>query len=128
MDLLSLLVVIVSLGLVGIAVYDKAWGNLTLAERKRRRGRLTVLRRLNGWQRIGVVISGLWILCFSAVTLVMIIESITDKDRITTSGDIAAMLAFLIGGSLIPVIAFWLIAFVIIQVIRWVIAGFRNQN
>ena len=107
-------------------------------------------RRLNGWQRIGVVLSALWILIVSgyaifelmqgpnsAMLFVQMVVSKTQEPVSALAGnqfrDLVPVEAQLRYGRLIivvimPVAVGWVLASGLVWTIRWIAGGFRSND
>ncbi len=110
--------------------------------------------RLNGWQRIGVALSVVWILSVSGCgaleyvqegkptyffvdTVMVQLPPATNLDRPDRSlsheevfgrADRHFRVDRLIVILLVPVVLFWALAYVCIFVVRWVAAGFKKNG
>jgi hypothetical protein len=108
-----------------------------------------MIRRLNGWQRLGIVLSVLWIAAvfayalvelsrgpFSAKLLTEIVPSTTRESiKPSVKGDsdvvlapveprlIAVRIAIAVA---VPVVAGWSFVYLLVLVARWIGAGFRK--
>jgi hypothetical protein len=77
-----------------------------------------LLEKLNGWQRIGVIVSALWTLvcCYGFVLLACSVsEGMAAKDVCLFTGIIVGLI--LLG---------WLAGFSVIWSVRWVYKGFHR--
>jgi len=96
--------------------------------------------RLNGWQRIGVILSALWIvfilsfavyeLRFGSRYLLFIgpvtFESFTIyQDKMEWS---RILLGRVVATALLPIPFFWLVAYGFVYALRWVSKGFKNDR
>jgi len=106
--------------------------------------------RLGGWQRIGIVLSALWILAVaayavfelasgpdSAMLLIQMVVSKTGEPITVLDGnayrDLVPVEPKLLVGRLlialfVPVVTAWVLAYACAWAVRWVIAGFRRNG
>lgn len=72
--------------------------------------------RLNGWQRIGVVVSLAWM---GLVAVVVVME--LARVGAPTEREVLIIVGLLFG----PVLALWFGGYALVAIVRWVAAGFR---
>lgn len=111
------------------------------------------MNRINGWQRIGIVLSVAWVLSvggYGAFEHVKGGETYyfvdTVKVNLPQAKDLVGHGPFsdeevfgyrierhfkfdrLIAAMLVPVALFWVLAYICVYVARWIMAGFRKNN
>jgi hypothetical protein len=109
----------------------------------RRVGRVAMRFRLNGWQRIGIVLSVVWMLvgalwahhflfapvyeadskCRSAVTDLTFCDGIY-KRQMAIARQISPTITVL---TLAPIPIVWVLAYALVSLVRWIRAGFKRE-
>ena len=111
--------------------------------------------RLNGWQRIGVVISVVWVLSVggcgaleqvreghstyyfvdTVIVPVPPVKELNRPGRLLSDEEFLGLrtehhfrVDRLIAAMLVPVALFWVLAYACVFVVRWVAAGFRKNG
>ena len=105
--------------------------------------------RLNGWQRLGVIASCIWLLATSALVLaqtsagpgtsIQLVETVVAKTgepaaalRANPFGDFVpitnrVMVGRTLAVAFLPIALSWLFAYLCIWVVRWVAKGFKQN-
>jgi hypothetical protein len=73
--------------------------------------------KLNGWQRIGVVLSALWLL------IVLVFVALNVSDAVGTHWVRGTLVAVFL-----PILAFWVVAYAALFAFRWVRSGFSGNS
>ena len=87
--------------------------------------------RLNGWQRIGVVLTGAWlVVCFSGL-VIGLIAAIRDCHT-PALYDCHFMkpieVTIFVGFTVVPPAALWLVGALLLKLARWIAAGFAETR
>lgn len=90
--------------------------------------------RLNGWHRLGVIASCIWLLAtlaliilqfhFGAGTVIQLVETVVAKTGAAPTVLVGRSLLF----AIFPVIAGWVIVYLCVWAARWVARGFKKTS
>ena len=93
-----------------------------------------MIKQLNGWQRIGVIVSVLWVLRIAVSAVSFVRPHIYDPDSLSFLESVSCLLGgpphvvVIFVAAVIPIAGGWLLIYAVIKTVKWVAGGFNLKR